>query len=109
MPASSGAAVQGGARRGGQWKKKSRSGARATRTASGGGAQREPGKDAPGGAGGAGARGGVAEPAESQAAAGSAHPRARLRSQRTSPAKRRSPVGLAAAAKEGCYQGVAIC
>lgn len=73
--------------------KRSRSGARATRTASGGGARREPGKDAPGGAGGAGARGGVAEPAESQAAAGSAHPRARPRSLRTSPPKRRSPLG----------------
>lgn len=72
--------------------KRSCSGARATRTASGGGARREPGKDAPGGAGGEGARGGVAEPAESQAAAGSAHPRARPRSLRTSPPKRRSPL-----------------
>lgn len=109
MPASSGAAWQGGASRGDQWKKKeskreSRSGARATRTASGGGARREPGKDKPGGAGGAGEHGGVAEPAESQAAASSAHPHARLRSLRTSPPKRRSPIGLAAAAKEeGCF------
>lgn len=85
--------------------RESRSGARATRTASGGGDRREPGKDEPGGAGGAGEHGGVAEPAESQAAAGSAHPHARLRLLRTS--QRRSQPGLAAAAKEeGCFRGV---
>lgn len=69
-----------------------------TRTAGGGGtrrgaARREPGKDAPGGAGGAGARGGVAEPAESRAADVSAHPRSRLRSPRTS-AEEAGPRGL---------------
>lgn len=77
---------RGGARRG--RRRKSRSSARAPggpTEAGRGAAPRGPGKDAPGGAGGAGARGGVAQPAESRATARSAHPRSRLRSPRRQP------------------------
>lgn len=68
-----------GTHRGGR--RKSRSGARTPQQpaeAGQGAARLEPGKDAPGGAGGWGARGGVAELAESRAAHSSAHPRSRL-------------------------------
>lgn len=79
---------RGAARRGGP--RKSRSGARAPQRpaeAERGAARREPGKDAPGGVGGVGERGGEAEPAESRAAPDSGHPRSRLRSPRTSAEK----------------------
>lgn len=95
------------ARRGAAWRpEKSRSVERAPQLPAEAGrraAQREPGKDAPGGAGGVGAHGGVAEPAESLAAPGSAHPRARLCSPRTS-AEKAGPSGPRAAG-EGCSGG----
>ncbi|XP_015299511.3 uncharacterized protein [Macaca fascicularis] len=92
-----------GTRRSAPWRPEKKPQRRArTRTAGGGGAQRDPGKDAPGGAGGAGARGGVAEPAESLAADGSAHPRARPRSPGTS-AEKAEPNGLPGE-REGCCE-----